>query len=205
MGAYNQGAGGGRAGGPTDDQFVLDQPYEVDGKFTPDTAQKINEMFSILFKALRRTEDVVNKSIAGTNSVLVASIQLNTTQLDTLSTVPVTIIPSPGPRKIIIPLSWAIKVTKTTAWTNNPSFRLQWAGSTATLCTSLSSGLSSGAPAAGSNYHTSDATTQTIGFNNPDPTFMDTAVEVQFTTDGIPAAGDITTAFITVAYYIHSV
>ena len=60
--AVLQGGGGGRAG--TDeagDQFSFDQPYEINGLFTAETAQQINEMFRILFKSLKRGETKVEE------------------------------------------------------------------------------------------------------------------------------------------------
>lgn len=75
----NQGGGGGRAGtDEAEDQFSFDQPYEINGQFTAETAQQINEMFRILFKSLKRGETKVEEVEESVDNLSVSSTQWTT-------------------------------------------------------------------------------------------------------------------------------
>src|SRR3990167_2289254 len=205
MGAYNPGGGGGRASGTdTEDQFAYDQPHEISNTFTAETAQQINDMFAILFKAVSRAQTNIAAITTTTSDILVAHLTLTSAQLDTLNASPVEIIPAPGELKTIVPLNWSIRVDKNTAWTANAVFRLQYNGSTAVICTSRTSGLTSGAPTVGNNFLTGDHTEHatTFPFGSGGDTVENKAVEVTFVADTNPGANDNTVANISVAYYI---
>lgn|SRR3990167_1407548 len=52
MPVYNQGGGGGRAGsGGENDEYALDRPYELNGPWTFEMAQQLNEMLDLLFRS----------------------------------------------------------------------------------------------------------------------------------------------------------
>lgn len=57
MAVFDQGGGGGKGGSSTEDLYGLAKPYDIVGKFTPEMAAQINEMFETLFKNVTRGED----------------------------------------------------------------------------------------------------------------------------------------------------
>ena len=144
MGAYNQGGGGGRSGtSSTVDQFAFDQPFEISGQFNTATANQINDMFRILFKALRRTEDKITSIAAQTSSdILSASIIVPEASFEVMLTTPVQIIVAPGLNKAAVPTLWCGYVNTLTAYSNTPLHRLSYADDVAAsvgnpLCTAL--------------------------------------------------------------------
>jgi len=120
MGVFDQGGGGGRAPDLSiNDNYALDQPYDISGEPTAETMQQINEMFMLLFKDATRnrtrvadiaTFDVVPPAPGGRQTIYSLYREFNTTQYRSLSTSPQMLIPAPGPGLIVQPFLWTIEV-----------------------------------------------------------------------------------------------
>ena len=193
MGAYNQGGGGGRAVDVTEnDQFAFDQPFEIGSTFTAQTAQQINDMFRILFKSLRRAE---NKTAELTILVATFNEGINTvtrdvseTELEVLSSVPITIIPAQGGNVVVIPIMWAIDLDISVAYGDSPALRLRYDGDNTDLCTAIATGLGS---ATGRHTHADAATTINISGGTGSP--RNTPLEISLASDPLnPGTGAAT-------------
>lgn len=146
MGAYNQGGGGGRAVDVTEsDQFAFDQPFEIGATFTAETAQQINDMFRILFKAQTRAQTAINvledaPTITPTTftGVNVVTFDLSEAQLEAMtSTSGVEVVEAPGVGYRHYILSYVIQTDITDGYGNSPAYVAILTGSTV-------AGLSSG-------------------------------------------------------------
>lgn len=126
MAFVDQGGGGGRAGSDVSDNYALDKPYDLaGGEVNAEALQKIDEMFSLLFRSSTRTKAAVDSIVfpdASTGPWLSATITLTELQLEQLGTTPVTFLAAPGAGLVIVPLIMTGNWEVTAVYTNNPSF-----------------------------------------------------------------------------------
>jgi hypothetical protein len=140
MPAYSPGGGGGRAVDLVDsDQLTFDQPFEIIGNFTPETAAQINEMFSILFKAGRRIEDST-KTAASTGAVGQVSIELTFSQIANLNSTPISFLAAQGAGIVAVPLHWTFEqqLGAQTFSVTVPAMRVRYSGLSSDLCGGIS-------------------------------------------------------------------
>lgn len=194
MGAYNQGGGGGRAIDVTEnDQFAFDQPFEIGSKFTPETANQINDMFRILFKSLKRAEnktDDLETSLLSISDGVVTTVVRNFTEaeIESLGTTPIEIIPAQGGSIVAIPIMWAIDLNIAAAYGDSPALRLRYDGDNTDLCTAIATGLGS---ATGRHTHADAPNTVNISGASGSP--RNTLVEVSLASDPVdPGTGSAT-------------
>ena len=134
MGAYIDGGGGGRAGKTSSlDNFAFDQPFEISGKFDANTANQINEMFRILFKAVSRAQTKIQtlEAVIPTTTIRYIRRDLTAAEIDTLSTVPIVLVTG-EPNYIIVPLVRVIEWTTQSAG-GTGSFRTRYTDETAAI------------------------------------------------------------------------
>ena len=146
MAGYDTGGGGGRVETITENsRITLAKPYDVASEWSPDTAQKINEMLQQLYEAAGKVEDEVEEIQAATTvsaDVLKVRISLTDAQIQSLNTAPVTVIAAPGAKKYVVPIGCGvIKDTSAGAYSATPNFSLRWSGVSHELTTPKSLGL----------------------------------------------------------------
>ena len=144
MAGFDVGGGGGRVETITENsRITLSKPYDVMGEWSPDTAQKINEMLQQLYEAAGKVEDEVEEIQAEATvsaEVLKARVVITDAQIKTLDSVPVTIVAAPGANKFIAVYGcWTYKNTSAGAYSATPNFSLRFDGlvTDLTVATSL--------------------------------------------------------------------
>ena len=143
MAGYDTGGGGGRVETITENsRITLSKPYDVASEWSPDTAQKINEMLQQLYEAAGKVEDEVEVIQAETTvsaDVLKARVVLTDAQIQSLNTTPVTIVAAPGANKFIAVYGcWTYKNTSAGAYGTTPNFSLRFSGLATDLTTATS-------------------------------------------------------------------
>lgn len=155
--AYLPQSGGGRAAGfDTSEDLLLSKPYDLQGTLSPDQVQALNEMLENLYKLGARDAgriDSINLAISNILSALAilqagsgsagllfqASKSLTFTQLQTLNSAPVQIVPAPGAGLAIHVMSWTLEQTMGgTTFSAGPIMSPRYVGSSAPVCTELS-------------------------------------------------------------------
>lgn len=180
MGAYNQGGGGGRAAATdTEDPFAYDQPFQISNTFTPETAQQINDMFAILFKAVSRAQTNINAlQTVSSGELLVVERDITEAELEVLGTVPITIIEAQGDGTVIVPIFWALHINISTAYTSSPTLQLRYAGDASNIMTTLATGL-----ATATGRHTHQGSSALVNESGDSGSPRNTAMEISFNAD----------------------
>lgn len=150
---YSTGGGGGRsplsgsglAGGSTNSeentQDALDKPFDIFWPFTADAAQKIDEMFRLLFASTTKRYTELTALIQGNASPLrQASLALSNNDFNGLNASKMTIVKAVKD-KIIIPIHFAMTVKKSVAGAPTPTISTRYKGSTTDITTAVSTDL----------------------------------------------------------------
>lgn len=114
--------------------------------------------------------------------IALATLQLQTSAIDTLFVTPQVIVPAPA-AGTIIPLKWGLRSVHSGPWSANPSYVIRRIGRTDSLCGNLVSGLSG---AGNTAYKYADGNVIDYGGGGFNP--IATGVEVTLTADVNPGA-----------------
>jgi hypothetical protein len=146
------GGGGGRAGSDVTDNYALDKPYDLAGsEFNADTLQKLDEMFSILFKGLslaRNTDIAYLKSAVG-GQMFFNYTSLSSAQIDTLNVTAVTLVRAAGPGTIILPINMVSigRIPTGSNWTSWTSTNIRWNNASGSIAGTIAQGFNRSGPA----------------------------------------------------------
>ena len=152
-------------------------------------------MFSILFKAVRRTKDTTTalQTTVSSSGLLIAKLALSEAQLEALATTPVKIVTAPGANKLIVPLFIQVKLIIDTGYSSSPTFHLEYDGFTTNITASANPNWGT----TGTKLSTQDAAAVNFVAGS-DP--RNTALMVTASAD--PTGAGVGTAVVTVPYYI---
>lgn len=132
--------------------------------------------------------------LASSSAVIVAELAITEAQLEALSVTPLTVVAAAGSGTIIVVLHWAYQIDVATAYSNAPSVRLRYAGSTDNLANTIGSRASS--------LDISHATAIAQAFAQGEATFDPRNKAVTVELDAALTGAGVATAKLRVAYYV---
>ena len=197
MPGFDTGGGGGRVQTITENsRITLSKPYEIPNEWSPDVAQKLDEMLRQLYEAAGRVEDEVDSITETADQLLTIHIDLTPAHIQNLTVTPVTIIAAPGGGKFIRVVSGSSICDVSVAFNATVTADLRYAAATTHIPLS---GLSLvGNTTTGRRVSQPAIVTDTDNAN-----IVNSAVEI-IGTAGVPPTGAFNGSGcrITVAYYI---
>ena len=197
MPVYDAGGGGGRSISLTENTSgILDKPYDISGQFTPDMADKINEMFQQLYKATRLNKDSITSITITSGDLLVATRAITEAELEAMDTTAVTVVKGVSNR-IIFPVFAVYEKNVTSAYGFSAAFRTRYTGVTTDIFT-LTSGQTDLTLARTSITYRAIDTVNIANYGSTQE-LVGVAVESSLSADPGAGAGTIK---VTIAYYL---